>query len=295
MPILLPIVGSVEAASAKAGLIGAGTVVLVWAVWILFDPYAPDGFGLLLHDLRPRWRRRSPLGYGEKAHALNRLGVRVAVAVLLCFGGAVSLTLYGVGLLSLASDDLPLAVGGMVVVFCAAGALLAFHERLSFAGFLLRLWCRRHRLCRLAEDLRQDWPQRDGEMPILGNYRCDATAPDILTLDVDTRCPLYERFGPLVRRTLDGSICMDITGLVWKVELVKDGVLPASFDDVFESGPGDIGRFAIHNDLERAIRVDRTTFASKYTSSFRVEDADALARLDAVLQDMVHKLTEEQR
>jgi hypothetical protein len=218
--------------------------------------------------------------------------VRVAVAVLLCFAGAASVTLYAVGLLSLASGDLPVAVGGMVVVFCAAGAILTLHERLSFAGFLLRVWCRRHRLRWLADDLRQDWPQRDGEMPILGKYRFDLTAPDILSLDVDTRCPLYERFGPLVRRTLDGSICMDITGLVWKVELVKEGVLPASFDDEFESGPGDIGKFAIHNELERTIRIDRTTFVSKYAPSFRVEDADAAARLGVVVQDMVRKLTE---
>jgi hypothetical protein len=168
----------------------------------------------------------------------------------------------------------------MVLVSGAFLALLIFQQPFSFAGFLLRTWCQRSRLQKLAEELRDDWPNRDGRLPIVGKYQCDPSCPDVLILEVNDLCPLREQFGPLLRRRPDGSFCIDIvTRLSWKLDLLREGGLPESFDDGFPSGLGEIDAFGIHNRLERTIQLGRTTFVSKYTPSFQLEDCDDAARL----------------
>ena len=279
MPSPLTLIGLSVLPSVGLAIAVAVAVVLAWLVLILADPQASDALDLLLLDIGLQAKPTFPGDWIKELHGWSKAGSRIALSVLLCVVEVGSLVMVAINLLSSGTSHSLLAIGGLILVTAGWLSVLYFRERLSLVGFLLRLWCQRRRLRQLADELRTKWPERDGQLPIVGRFRCDASCPDMLTL-VDDR----SQFGPLVRRRTDGSFCFDLMILPeWKLELFRNGVRPASFDDVFE-------KFAIHNHLKTSIQLDRTTFVSKYDSSFRVTTPDEAAYLSNMLKQMAAKI-----
>ena len=278
MPSPLPLIGLSVLPS--VGLAIAVAVVLAWLVWILADPQASDALDLLLLDIGLQAKPIFPGDWIKELHGWSKAGSRIALSVLLCIVEVGSLVMVAINSLSPGTSHSLLAIGGLILVTAGWLAVLYFRERLSFVGFLLRLWCQRRLLRQLADELRTKWPERDGQLPIVGRHKCDASCPDMLTLVMDDQ----SQFGPLVRRRTDGSFCFDLMIFPeWKLELFRNGVRPASFDDVFE-------KFAIHNHLKTTVQLDRITFVSKYDSSFQVTTPDEAAYLSNMLKQMAAKM-----
>jgi hypothetical protein len=259
--------------SFKAAWLLSVGVLLTIIVWAFVDVWFSETTDIVLMTLGvlPEFVP----GFWTPQRAWTYIGGRIAILGLLAAVGIVANTVVASRLVAGRAGGR--SVSSYLGATALAGAWLCLFvgfDDLKWNGFKVRLARQMPEIQSLFEPLRNDWPTKDGALPVVGDFSVDKRDPNDLDLkshDSSALSPalsLCERFGPGIHRERSGMIQLQTWGrrknIRCNLEYIPVGLQPTDLSYVHNG-------LRIHQRLRGSERVGECLYLTWYDTTLEYE------------------------
>jgi hypothetical protein len=257
--------------SFKAAWLLSVAVLLTIIVWAFVDVWFNETIDIVLMTLGvlPEFVP----GFWTPQRAWSFIGGRITLLGFLAVVGAAANVVVASRLVAGRAGGR--SISSYLGATALAGAWLCLFigfDDLKWNGFKFRLTRQMPEVQSLFERLRNDWPSKNGVLPVVGAFSVAADNPNLLDLESSRpsfSLSLCERFGPIIHRQPSGMVQIKLwsrrKNIRCNLEYIPVGLRPTDFSYVQHG-------YRCHHRLQGSERVDECLYLTWYHFTLEADE-----------------------